>query len=135
MRIKLFLGIFVGMLSLPSQAGTFDSLIKEIKSKDVSISTVAALVELERSTKGIGYGLCVAEGTPHSLCNINGSLGYGLCVASGTPHSLCDVSGTVGYGLCVVSGTPLSLCKKSGSLGYGMCVASGTSHSLCATNN
>ena len=94
-------------------------LIEDLQGRELSLETIAALVDLNKPSLKVGYGLCEASGQP--LCKRNGSLGYGLCeVADGT---LCKVDGSLGYGLCVLAGA--KNCREDGSLGYGMCVLAG----------
>lgn len=93
-----------------------DSMVEELRSGDVSLETIAALVALDRPALRVGYGLCEAAGEP--LCKTKASVGYGLCLIAGAP--LCKVDGSLGYGLCALSGE--KFCKPAGSVGYGMCM-------------
>ncbi|WOJ98495.1 hypothetical protein R0137_07965 [Congregibacter brevis] len=116
---RLVAGLILLTTSFVATGADLDSLIKQLQSKNITVETIAALVELDDPTLRMGYGLCEAAG--QSLCKPDGSLGYGLCeVADGT---LCKKNGSLGYGLCMLgSGKG---CVEKGSLGYGLCELAG----------
>ncbi|MDP5071953.1 MAG: hypothetical protein NWQ45_13730 [Congregibacter sp.] len=116
---KYFIGAWLLALSALAISNDLDSLIDQLRDRDLSVETIAALVELDRPKFKMGYGLCEASGQP--LCKTDGSLGYGLCeVADGT---LCKKNGSLGYGLCMLAGS--KNCREDGSLGYGLCELAG----------
>ncbi|MFK8040866.1 hypothetical protein [Congregibacter sp.] len=116
---RLFAGLILLTTSFVATGSDLDSLIEQLQSKDITVETVAALVELDNPKLKMGYGLCEAAG--QSLCKPDGSLGYGLCeVADGT---LCKKNGSLGYGLCMLGGG--KGCVERGSLGYGLCELAG----------
>lgn len=117
--MKYFFTVFLLTLSASGSANKLDGMIDELRSGELSLETVSALVLLQDPSLRMGYGLCEASG--QALCKPDGSLGYGLCeVADGT---LCKKNGSLGYGLCMLSGT--KNCREKGSLGYGLCVLAG----------
>lgn len=116
---RLIIGVALGAFSSLATGGDLDSLVDQLRKKDITVETIAALVELDDPRLKVGYGLCEAAG--QSLCKPDGSLGYGLCeIADGT---LCKKNGSLGYGLCML-GSGKS-CRESGSLGYGLCELAG----------
>lgn len=106
-------------LNAAALGNDLDKLVDQLRDRDLSLETIAALVALDRPRLKMGYGLCEASG--QAICKPDGSLGYGLCeVADGT---LCKKDGSLGYGLCMLAGS--KNCREDGSLGYGLCELAG----------
>lgn len=104
----------------PSVLGNdLDYLVDQLRNRDISVETIAALVDLDRPELKMGYALCSAAGTP--FCKADGTLGYGLCEVADAPF--CKEDGSLGYGFCTLSGA--RNCRVNGSVGYGLCVLAG----------
>lgn len=117
--MKYLITAFLLCTSTASLGNNLEALVDELQGRELSLETIAALVQLDDPGLKVGYGLCEAAGQP--LCKPDGSLGYGLCeVADGT---LCKKNGSLGYGLCMLAGS--KNCRENGSLGYGLCVMAG----------
>lgn len=116
--MRALVSVFLLFCSIGAFSAPYESLIKEIESGELSIATIADLVDLDESLSGVGYGLCMSSG--RKVCEYTGTLGYGLCMVAG--RKKCDYQGTLGYGLCMASGR--EICDYSGTLGYGLCMAS-----------
>jgi len=117
--ISFVFGPLLLTLGATAASADLDALIKQLREKDITMETLAALTELDKPGLKMGYGLCKAAGEP--LCSSDGSLGYGLCkVADGM---LCKEKGSLGYGLCTLTGS--RNCRESGSVGYGLCELAG----------
>lgn len=97
-------------------AADYRPLVGELKAGDVTLTTLSALIQLDRTPDlDIGYGLCLAG--DGKFCKENSTVGYGLCQIAG--QRLCKVNGSLGYGLCAVSGK--KNCDPNGSIDYGLC--------------
>lgn len=117
--VSYLLGSVLLIMSAAAASDDLDTLIEQLRAKDITVETLAALVELDKPKLKMGYGLCEAAGEP--LCKTGGSLGYGLCkVADGM---LCKEKGSLGYGLCTLTGS--TNCREKGSVGYGLCRLAG----------
>lgn len=117
--MKFIIPVLLLCLCSLSFGNDLETMIKELQDRELSLETVAALVELDNPKFKLGYGLCEAAG--QLLCTPDGSLGYGLCkVVDG---NLCKKNGSLGYGLCMLAGA--KNCHEKGSLGYGLCVMAG----------
>lgn len=109
-------GVLALLPAAVSFANDYQPLVRELQAANVSITTLAALVQLDKQPElKVGYGLC--EAGDGKFCKQNGSVGYGLCEIAGAP--LCKVNGSLGYGLCALSGE--RNCDPDGSVGYGIC--------------
>lgn len=96
-----------------------DYLVDQLRNQEISVQTLAALIDLDKPELKMGYALCSAAGTP--FCKADGSLGYGLCEIADAPF--CKEDGSLGYGLCTLSGA--KNCRANGSVAYGLCVLAG----------
>lgn len=117
--MKQLIIIIMPCMVSPSFAGDLDSLVAELKSRQLSLQTIAALAALDDPKLKVGYGLCEAAGQP--FCKTGGSVGYGLCEVADGPF--CKEEGSLGYGLCMLGGN--KNCKEKGSVGYGLCRLAG----------
>ena len=143
--MKYLITVLLMFVSLSAHTGTSDELIEEIQGGQLSLSTIAALNQLDNREFMTGYGLCMAAN--RSTCVPSGSVGYGLCMAANRNSCVqtasigyglcmaanrnnCDPNASLGYGLCMVANR--SNCDPAGTIGYGLCMAA--NRSTCLSN-
>ena len=71
--MKYLITAFLLCASTASLGNNLEALVDELQSRELSLETIAALVQLDNPRLKVGYGLCREKG----------SLGYGLCVMAG----------------------------------------------------